>query len=114
MQVSSTQDLKSVLESFPKDICWCEVAQQEEPNVNCSIEAEAIESIGSREPESLHSIRTKLKKQSRRLRTERKIWKKVEKILQDQASKLDVEHVLLKGLSMSLPRQQWQDYIKDS
>jgi hypothetical protein len=109
---SAAEDLKSVIESFPKDIFWCEVSQQDDPLVNI-IQAEE-ESIVSRESESVHSIRTKLKKQSRRLRTERKIWKKMEKLLQDQASKLDVEHVLLKGLSMSLPRQEWQDYLMDS
>ncbi len=114
MQASSAADLKSVMESFPKDIFWCEVIQQEDRIVNSSVEAEITELSGSRETESLHSIKTKLKKQSRRLRTERKIWKKIENILQDQASKLDVEHVLLKGLSMSLPRQQWQDYLQDS
>jgi hypothetical protein len=114
MQASSMEDLMRVMDSFPKDIFWCEAFPQEEPVVNSSMEVEVIESSGSREPESLHSIRTKLKKQSRRLRTERKIWKKIEKILEDQASKLDVEHVLLKGLSMSLPRQQFQDYLMDS
>ncbi len=108
------EELKSVIESFPKDIFWCEDFHEEDPIVNSSIEAEVTELSGSKESESVHSVRTKLKKQSRRLRTERRIWKKIEKLLQDQSSKLDVEHVVLKGLSMSLPRQKWQDYLMDS
>ena len=89
-----------MLESFPLDTYWCETRVEEQ-----------IENSIVRNSDSIHSLRIKLKRHNRHLRKELRILKKVESLLQDQASKLEVEKLLLKGVSTTLPRQQWQDYI---
>ena len=69
---------KTMLESFPLDTYWCETRVEEQ-----------IENSIVRNSDSIHSLRIKLKRHNRHLRKELRILKKVESLLQDQASKLE-------------------------
>jgi hypothetical protein len=100
-----------VLDNFPKDSVWCDTTSP--PIFDAAGQAVRTVATDNSGKECLKSLKTKLKKLSHRLRTEKKIWKKIEALLQDQASKLDVEHVLLQGLPTSLPRQQWHDFLNE-
>ena len=91
------------VEMWPEDDAWCEGIDHE----NTSEAARP----GGNPPDAKVEVRTlrfHLKRTAKRLRSERKRMTKISQVLEDQLAKLDQERVMLRGLSTTLPGQEFQ------